>query len=1090
MFVALSLSHRTFFSSNLDQAGLRRYLFILLAVVLLGLPFSSAAQTTQTLSLDAGWNLVSLRVQPDDSSFASIFDGSVSMAKNGDGDVYLPSEGIKQISTWRTGEGYQVYAETATTLDVSGAEAPLGSMLVELDEGWNVVPYLPAKARAVEKALVSIEDALIVVEDEDGAQYDPSASSSPLDSLRPGQGYKVYVDRVDTLRYPEIAETLDEALALTEMSVGSYVRVRGRDEPEDGGGGAFQVTESGCETDGGTCFVFDENVSAEQTLTTNDDTPNFANTDLVWGTVSAKVGPDSGEVIEDLQMHTVKGETTGDWINHKQGWIGQNGPGGLYQLRATFTGGNDNFDITYKYKYATSDRRLERVGITNSVNLAWWGAPKADPNNPQDATPYIGWALDKAASLYQNGPYDWTYVDIPDEYYWHHIIRLHNGVWLRGAGPERSVPSANWTTRGKLTTTPGKALYFEADGFDADAENDVYAALNQKAAQITNEYQMTKGGIQYLEIDGNYPENNPWENPDIDLSGNKGQNILQNSGAWSGLSTTDSGSKSMPDGATFHLQNVNVHHFGGNNFSTGKNPRVAGENIRTANSVRNHLTYSFVGDPSVNNVISEGYAWEVAHRLGSKDDIPATYNDLTFQGWTEVPENLASSGDLVNPIGRNVTVDGFLLDVSDKSSGIQLITSDRTGGNVFKNGTIRSTSQGKTDLWTPRQSGEQKTFPGQVTFDNVDVFNEGSGALRLIRGGKGANSVLENITVQAASGADTVSSISPIGARLSPKFRNRTVPPRNVIENLDHQHETGPWIRFAGNAGNFSGDPFPREQFIIDSQIQNVGKSLWVDDGRLGLGDLDANRRSQRLYFQNVTLNVPDVVGNNSGANFHGIIGGDDPTEMIRLRNCQDRNGRVSEVENQTYVSDASDEGNGFVEIPTSLLSYAHGRSATVTSGSPNVSSVTSVEVAGDSDPPFREYDQKEYRDPTLRVNLDGTIQTGETIEIEYSAYVTPAEDYQTTGLFVSRPVFDKTYTSGNGPFTVDLRGVAVSQESRDTVVYTASSRNTNVVTANVQSDDYTLELMDQGTGTTTITVDAEIPGVGTAQTTFKVSVE
>jgi hypothetical protein len=131
-----------------------------------------------------------------------------------------------------------------------------------------------------------------------------------------------------------------------------------------------------------------------------------------------------------------------------------------------------------------------------------------------------------------------------------------------------------------------------------------------------------------------------------------------------------------------------------------------------------------------------------------------------------------------------------------------------------------------------------------------------------------------------------------------------------------------------------------------------------------------------------------------------------------------------------------------------------------------------------------------DLRDPYLRVNLDGTIQANETIEVEYSAYVTPPDDYQTTGLFVSRPVYDKSYTSGNGPFTVDLRGVAVSQESRDKVVYTASSGDPSVVTASVQSDDYTLELTEQGTGIATITVDAEIPGVGTATTTFEVTVE
>jgi hypothetical protein len=45
-------------------------------------------------------------------------------------------------------------------------------------------------------------------------------------------------------------------------------------------------------------------------------------------------------------------------------------------------------------------------------------------------------------------------------------------------------------------------------------------------------------------------------------------------------------------------------------------------------------------------------------------------------------------------------------------------------------------------------------------------------------------------------------------------------------------------------------------------------------------------------------------------------------------------------------------------------------------------------------------------------------------------------------------------------------------------------------VTANVQSDDYTLELTEQSAGTATITVTGEISGVGTATTTFEVTVK
>jgi hypothetical protein len=74
---------------------------------------------------------------------------------------------------------------------------------------------------------------------------------------------------------------------------------------------------------------------------------------------------------------------------------------------------------------------------------------------------------------------------------------------------------------------------------------------------------------------------------------------------------------------------------------------------------------------------------------------------------------------------------------------------------------------------------------------------------------------------------------------------------------------------------------------------------------------------------------------------------------------------------------------------------------------------------------------------------------------------------------------------------------VAATQETWEPPEYTASSGDTGVVTANVTTTKhrdkqraYTLELTEQGTGTATITIDANIPDVGTATTTFEVTVQ
>jgi hypothetical protein len=230
------------------------------------------------------------------------------------------------------------------------------------------------------------------------------------------------------------------------------------------------------------------------------------------------------------------------------------------------------------------------------------------------------------------------------------------------------------------------------------------------------------------------------------------------------------------------------------------------------------------------------------------------------------------------------------------------------------------------------------------------------------------------------------------------------------------------------------------------------------------------------MYWDSMTFNT--LVDKSNW--FHKHVGAN---SMLRLRNSQDRSGRVSDAVGQSYSATATDETNGYALIPTSLLSRPAETSVTASAEY----NVTSVEIAN-SDGTLRSDDDLREEDPYLKVSVDGSITQGDSFT--WTARVTPLDDFQTTGLFVSRPVADKSLTSGNGPWTEDLRGVAASQESRDKIIYTASSGDTSVATASVQGDDVTLKIMGQGIGTATITVDAEIPGVGTTTDTFEVTIE
>jgi hypothetical protein len=162
-----------------------------------------SAQTSQSLSLQAGGNLVSAAVQPSDPDLEAVFGDATSalvQVETDDGQVFDPNDGTDEIGTWEATEAYTIYAETPTSFAVEGTA--LDSASVSLDKGWNWLPYLDSTSVAIEQALQPIENDLVMVKDETGRVYHPGQGTTQIDSLTPGAAYKIYVESPVTLNYP------------------------------------------------------------------------------------------------------------------------------------------------------------------------------------------------------------------------------------------------------------------------------------------------------------------------------------------------------------------------------------------------------------------------------------------------------------------------------------------------------------------------------------------------------------------------------------------------------------------------------------------------------------------------------------------------------------------------------------------------------------------------------------------------------------------------------------------------------------------------------------------------------------------------
>lgn len=143
-------------------------------------------ETTQTIQLKKGWNLMSFNVHPSDSSIATLFAGlQVDVVKNNDGFWKKSHSGeLQSLMSMNAGEGYLVYMNESESFTVSGK--PMSNTTIAKHSGWNLIgcPF------QMETAIESIYDAnnCEMLINFDG-KWQPAGMNNSLHKLKPGEGY-------------------------------------------------------------------------------------------------------------------------------------------------------------------------------------------------------------------------------------------------------------------------------------------------------------------------------------------------------------------------------------------------------------------------------------------------------------------------------------------------------------------------------------------------------------------------------------------------------------------------------------------------------------------------------------------------------------------------------------------------------------------------------------------------------------------------------------------------------------------------------------------------------------------------------------
>lgn len=158
------------------------------------------------LLLRPGWSMVSSPVDPVIPRFDDLFAGLIErdhlfLLKDGLGRFYRPGFGFGWFEFWEPLYGYMIKMSDYDSLFIAGERMPVDTLL-ELVEGWSLIPYYPEAELPVEEALETIIDNVIIAKDDQGRFVRPEYDFNNMADWQIGQAYQVKLEEADRLIYP------------------------------------------------------------------------------------------------------------------------------------------------------------------------------------------------------------------------------------------------------------------------------------------------------------------------------------------------------------------------------------------------------------------------------------------------------------------------------------------------------------------------------------------------------------------------------------------------------------------------------------------------------------------------------------------------------------------------------------------------------------------------------------------------------------------------------------------------------------------------------------------------------------------------
>jgi hypothetical protein len=893
----------------------------------------------------------------------------------------------------------------------------------------------------------------------------PVAGAAPSVVVEPQAGENVYVATVADVasivsataevtgvlppepELPEgrVAATLADMLALEDLEVGEEVTLQGYAAPGDGGGGVFVVYDGGAVPDGGTVFAPDSQVSEETEAlwTFNSDlytVPVPAGQNIVWGSAEIDlVNPAGGGSV----MRTIPGTMLHGhrWTNRlareRRLNVFNNSLRDTHRLLYNYfnrqLGDGRAGQVRIRYRHTTGGLRLVRQGVTNTLNLRWFGgrthAEDAAFNNVHVLAHMANVAMDRNAVV----PGQITTLLVPrvggaaTTYEYFGSFFLPSGVTLAGdAGaelvdatttlvdvahgqPDGEVVVNEWlryvvdgedvtfhyqpvrerADAVRLRVKSGEALkhvfMLRAAGAFGHVPEDTEFLLGLRPTAFYLQPGSTFGGLRDIVLDGNYLGQEVFFQSG-GLTSAERKTHVQDSPSWAGFVTTNHNAVPIPVGQQVHVTRAAVVGYGNTCVLGQINAEWTGHTVLLGESVWNHDFYWASG--TWTHVTFRGFSWTQIISAWT------VFNNLVFEDGRSVPSWGRSAHDLLNVRGADdwdastvdhsslVRSDGTVPNLRTHVNGYFLdfrgsalsAPSNGIGYNLqFRDGVVVTREEGNAagPLFYRNANNPKAMYPDNLIQD-CTVFATCPTGERLWGAAYLGRSAVRDVRVVSARAAGV--GLCNVAALAQINAGGSTNPswqnPKQVVfERVDMRDAASQFV-LSGNILTSATEA--TEYYFLDCHVRNTSNTLFRGPAGTGVFSTLSKPTASllKLFFRDSSFRIVGSYYQNTEIFFRlGYFDG-----------CEDAaSGRTSEDSGVFTMPSAG----SVALIPTALLWEPHATGGTV-SVTPSAGSVASTSWTDAAGAPLG----ANKRGPYLRVQMASSVAAGTTLA--WSAAVRP----------------------------------------------------------------------------------------------------